>query len=83
MSLLNDALRDLEKREGADGSNGESVPAGLGAASYPRLINILAHKALIAAYGRGEREVTSRHVRQAIRDTDTVVRRPGVLGGLL
>lgn len=34
MSLLNDALRDLEKREGADGSNGESVPAGLGAASY-------------------------------------------------
>ncbi|PAU76367.1 AAA family ATPase [Halovibrio salipaludis] len=49
----------------------------------PRLINILAHKALIAAYGRGEREITSRHVRQAIRDTDSVVRRPGVLGGLI
>lgn len=49
----------------------------------PRLINILAHKALIVAYGRGEREITGRHVRQAIQDTGSVVRRPGVLGGLV
>ncbi|MGM0435109.1 MAG: hypothetical protein ACQEQ1_10650, partial [Pseudomonadota bacterium] len=34
MSLLNDALRDLEKREGADGSNRDSIPAGLSAASH-------------------------------------------------
>lgn len=34
MSLLNDALRDLEKREGADEGAGPSVPAGLSAAGY-------------------------------------------------
>ena len=48
----------------------------------PRLINILAHKAMIAAYGRGDREITSRHVRQAIRDTESLSRRPGLLGGV-
>ncbi|MEQ6886069.1 hypothetical protein [Salicola sp. Rm-C-2C1-2] len=35
MSLLNDALRDLEKREGGDGSGQESIPEGLSAASAP------------------------------------------------
>lgn len=35
MSLLNDALRNLEKREGSDGSGQESIPAGLSAASTP------------------------------------------------
>ncbi|PAU76368.1 hypothetical protein CK501_16170 [Halovibrio salipaludis] len=34
MSLLNDALRDLEKREGTDGGNRDSIPAGLSATSY-------------------------------------------------
>lgn len=34
MSLLNDALRDLEKREGTDGGNRDPIPAGLSAASY-------------------------------------------------
>ena len=38
----------------------------------PRLINILAHKSMIAAYGQGQREVTRRHVKQAVRDTDSV-----------
>ena len=36
----------------------------------PRLITILSHKSLMAAYGRGEREVTRRHVRAAIEDTE-------------
>jgi len=40
-------------------------------AGTPRLINILAHKAMIAAYGQGAAEVTARHVRQAVRDTDS------------
>ncbi len=35
----------------------------------PRLVNILAHKALMAAYGRGDALVTSRHVRRAAADT--------------
>ena len=46
----------------------------------PRLINILAHKALIAAYGQGVREITRSHAKQAIRDTDSA-RQPNGLGG--
>jgi MSHA biogenesis protein MshM len=38
----------------------------------PRLVNILAHKAMLAAYGEGEKEITPAHVRSAIRDTDDV-----------
>lgn len=36
----------------------------------PRLVNIVAHKSLMSAFGEGAREVSSRHVRQAARDTD-------------
>ncbi len=35
----------------------------------PRVVNILAHKALMAAYGEGKREVRARHVRAAAKDT--------------
>ena len=35
----------------------------------PRLVNILAHKSLMLAYGEGRREVTVRHVKAAARDT--------------
>lgn len=35
----------------------------------PRLINILAHKALLAAYGEGARQVRVRHLRRAVTDT--------------
>jgi len=35
----------------------------------PRLINIIAHKALIAAYGEGDVTVRPKHLRQASRDT--------------
>jgi len=41
----------------------------IGSAGIPRLINILAHKALISAYGRGDRIVGSYHVARAIVDT--------------
>lgn len=40
-----------------------------GSAGIPRLINILAHKALIAAYGEGANRVRMRHVGRAIADT--------------
>lgn len=40
--------------------------ASLGA---PRLLNILAHKALLLAYGEGAEQVAPRHVRLAGRDT--------------
>ena len=38
----------------------------------PRLINILAHKALLAAYGEGARYVNGRHVKLAIADTESL-----------
>ncbi len=36
----------------------------------PRLINILAHKALMVAFGQGRRRVEAAHVRRALRDTE-------------
>ena len=38
----------------------------------PRLINILAHKALLAAFGEGARHITARHVKDAIADTESL-----------
>ncbi|MES2739864.1 MAG: AAA family ATPase [Pseudomonadota bacterium] len=35
----------------------------------PRLINILAHKALMLGYGEGQQQITRRHVALAARDT--------------
>lgn len=40
-----------------------------GSGGVPRLINILAHKALLLAYGEGAQEVTPAHVRRAAADT--------------
>ncbi|MDH5534222.1 MAG: AAA family ATPase [Betaproteobacteria bacterium] len=40
----------------------------------PRLINIVAHKALLLAFGEGMQEVLPRHVRQAAADTPAVKR---------
>lgn len=44
----------------------------------PRLVNILAHKAMLSAWGVGDRQVNRRHVARAIRDTESV-RYPGLL----
>ena len=38
----------------------------------PRLINILSHKTLMSAYGKGDRQVQSEHVRLAAADTEGV-----------
>ncbi len=38
----------------------------------PRLVNILAHKSMISAFGEGSQEVAARHVRAAVRDTEGV-----------
>jgi MSHA biogenesis protein MshM len=37
----------------------------------PRLVNILAHKALMAAFGEGARVLAERHVRMAVADTES------------
>ncbi|MCG8426267.1 MAG: AAA family ATPase [Chromatiales bacterium] len=39
----------------------------------PRLINILAHKMLLAAYGEGSDVVTGKHVARAIQDTEGAI----------
>ncbi|MDT8427878.1 MAG: AAA family ATPase [Pseudomonadales bacterium] len=36
----------------------------------PRLINILSHKAMMVAYGKGERQVSVEHMKKSIGDTD-------------
>ena len=42
----------------------------------PRLVNILANKALMLAYGEGFMQVTPEHVREAVRDTPASGGRP-------
>jgi MSHA biogenesis protein MshM len=37
----------------------------------PRLVNIIAHKALMVAFGEGARVVSERHVRLAVADTES------------
>jgi MSHA biogenesis protein MshM len=41
----------------------------------PRLVNILAHKALMLAYGEGKHEINARHVKAATADTNAAKRR--------
>ncbi|HEY4039241.1 MAG TPA: hypothetical protein VGM15_10500, partial [Burkholderiaceae bacterium] len=38
----------------------------------PRLVNIIAHKSLLLAYGQGSHQVTMRQVRAAAKDTPQV-----------
>ena len=40
----------------------------------PRLINILAHKAMLVTYGEGKSQVMHRHMSSAVRDTPAVKR---------
>jgi MSHA biogenesis protein MshM len=40
----------------------------------PRLVNILAHKALMVSYGQGKQQVSARHVAEAAKDTLTTKR---------
>lgn len=44
----------------------------------PRLVNVLAHKAMLAAWGRGDRQVERDHVLSAVRDTESA-HQPGLL----
>ncbi|MBK1727337.1 ExeA family protein [Halorhodospira neutriphila] len=55
---------------------------GRAAEGVPRLVNTLAHKGLLVAYGEGEQRVRRRHIARAIADTDAVARRGSALGRL-
>lgn len=46
----------------------------------PRLVNIIAHKALLSAFGKGHKQVTFWDVKAAADDTNSTQRRSGKLG---
>jgi len=48
----------------------------------PRLVNVLAHKSLLAAWGGGNAQVSRKHAMQAVRDTESA-RPVGFMGGRL
>lgn len=50
-------------------SNGACWLLRLASGGVPRMINILAHKALMCAYGRGHRQVNGWHIARAVLDT--------------
>lgn len=39
----------------------------------PRVINILCHKSMMAAFGEGSRKVSNKHVELAVRDTEEIL----------
>lgn len=44
----------------------------LASKGVPRIVNIICHKALLAAYGRGEFQITPKLIRHAIQDTEVI-----------
>ena len=76
---LKDTTRYLTERLAVAGYRGEPLFSRAAvrrlvhdSGGIPRLLNILANKALMAAYGEGRKQVTPRHVQRAMRDTDSV-----------
>jgi len=83
---LADTRRYVEERLIHAGYRGEPLfdAAALrrlasGSGGIPRLISILAHKALMAAFGVGSRQVRAAHVQRALLDTEGA--RPFLRGG--
>ncbi|MBD1401417.1 ExeA family protein [Pelovirga terrestris] len=65
------------------GLNGENffTPAAVkclarASRGVPRLVNLLAHKALLASYGKGARRVARCHAQAAVRDSDAALTFP-------
>lgn len=72
-----DASRYLSERLAVAGYRGEPLFEGpavrrlvQGSGGIPRLLNILAHKALMVAFGEGARQVRVSHVQRAVADTE-------------
>ncbi|WP_370257572.1 ExeA family protein [Marinobacter nauticus] len=68
----------LRHRLSQAGYNGSDLfaPAALrviwrASGGIPRLVNVLAHKAMLAAWGQGDRFVNRRHALLAVRDTES------------
>lgn len=78
-----DARGYLSRRLSVAGRSGDlpftrGAIAALHRASHgnPRVLNLLCHKAMLAAYGRGDARVGWRHVRRAVADTDLAAASP-------
>ena len=74
---VSDATRYLQERLAVAGYRGEPLfkAAAIrllvrGSGGIPRLLNILANKCLMVAFGEGSRQVLARHVRRALHDTE-------------
>lgn len=72
-----DTTRYLNERLAVAGYRGEPLFSAAairrlvrGSGGIPRLLNILAHKALMVAYGEGRRQIGVSHVRRAQLDTE-------------
>ncbi len=48
----------------------------------PRLVNILSHKAMLAAFGEGDHLIKLRHLRMAVKDTESAQGRGWLLLGI-
>lgn len=79
LDALNESTsRDyIQHRLSTAGYNGQQLFADASiktlyraSAGVPRLINILCHKALMCAYGKGDKQVNADHVKAAINDTE-------------
>lgn len=75
----------LGHRLGIAGHNGTRVFATdavkqlcRASAGVPRLVNVLAHKSLMAAFGEGARTITVAHVRAAVADTESAFTAPSL-----
>lgn len=87
-------LRKLDRDEVWEYINGRMMAAGYegtpafsrrtcdliarASGGIPRLVNILSHKALLAAYGKGDRQVSVMSAKRAVRDTEGVDYRFGM-----
>lgn len=74
---ISDTTRYLHERLTVAGYRGEPLFKAAtvrllvrGSGGIPRLLNILANKCLMAAFGEGVRQVEPRHVRRALDDTE-------------
>ena len=74
---VSDATRYLQERLAVAGYRGEPLFKAAavrllvrGSGGIPRLLNILANKCLMVAFGEGARQVLARHVRRALDDTE-------------
>jgi MSHA biogenesis protein MshM len=77
---LDHRLRVAGYRGGALFSRGAARLLARASGGIPRLINILAHKSLLAAYGDGAQPIRRRHVAAAARDSSEARWRPfGIL----